>query len=371
MLLSTALAVLFAIGYGHWTAIDPLAERFITPILEQTRRNLPAAGFLPLLAMGLMSLIPHANIGLEVAAVIALFLTQMWPIAAGFRNALKAVPPPLLEMADAFHFSPVRRFHKIELPFGAAGLVWNAMLGMARAWFILMVAETLVQGTHDFRLPGLGSYLAVAVQQRDTRAVLWALATTVGIIVALYLLMWRPLIVWAQKFRLDEEGALSTETSSVLLWWRRSLLLRFVERLRRRFRGKVSAELPQLVKRTATKRTRRWPARLTRTVLVLAAAPVAYAVFQLVMMLLDVPLRQWGILVLAAGVTLGRVLLTLFLATLWRCRSAWRSACRRACRAGRSRRHWWRRRSRRRCSSRCSSSCSTRPAFLSESAASS
>ena len=317
VLLSTILAVTFAIAFGQWTARDPLAERFVVPLLDHSRRTVPAAGFLPLLAMGLMTLFPHPSIGLEIAALLALFLTQMWAIANVFRNALKAVPLQLTEMANAYHFGHTRRFRKVELPFGAAGLVWSAMLGMARAWFILIAAETLVQGTHDLRLPGLGSYLAEAVKQDRLDAVVWAIAMMAGIIVGLYLLLWRPLLVWTQKFRLDEEGAHETESSIVLDWFRRSFLARGLHRLRHRFRGKKSEKKTKSERPTEARLTRRWPARLSATLLMLLAVPLAYGLFRLGWLLLDVSLRQWADLLIGAAISLGRVLLTLLIATLW------------------------------------------------------
>ena len=315
--LSTVLAVVFAIAFGRWTAHDPIAERFVTPILDQTRRNLPAAGFLPLLAMGLMSVFPHGNIGLEIAAVLALFLTQMWALASGFRNALKAVPPQLIEMAKAFHFRAGRRFRHVELPFGANGLVWNAMLGMARGWFILIAAETLVQGTRDFRLPGLGSYLSAAVQQDRPDAIVLVLATMAGIALGLYVLLWRPLLVWTQQFRFDEECAMDAETSFLLTWFQQSRLGRFLHRVRKRLRHRKSVPFAKTVLKTAARWKEHWPARLSATVLILAAVPLVYGLVQLGLLLLDVSPRQWADLVVAAAFTFGRVVLTLLLATLW------------------------------------------------------
>ncbi len=316
VLLSSALSVALALGLGYWTTHDPVAERYVLPILDHARRNLPVVGLLPLLALGLMTLF-GGRVGIEIAAVLALVLSQMWPIAKGFRSALKEVPPQLREMADAFHFGTGRRFRKVELPYGTAGLVWNAMLGMARAWFVLIVAETLVQGTHDLRLPGLGSYLDAAVRQDRPDAVVWALATMTGIVVGMYLLVWHPLLVWAQKFRLDEEGAPELEPSRVLAWLRRFRMRHVWKRVRKGIRKRVLSHLPGRKSLTAARWSLPWKGRLSVVVLVVAAGPLAYGAFRLGGLLLDVSPRHWVELLLAGGLSLGRVLLTLLLATLW------------------------------------------------------
>ena len=54
------------------------------------------------------------------------------------------------------------------------GLVWNSMMFMAGGWFFLSVNEAFTLGDKDFRLPGIGSYMAEAINQDDKRAMLAA-----------------------------------------------------------------------------------------------------------------------------------------------------------------------------------------------------
>src|ERR1039457_3331738 len=104
-------------------------------------------------------------------------------------------------------WSPWQRLVQMELPFATIGLVWNSMISVASAWFYLIACEMFVLGNHDFRLPGLGSYLQAAANAANTRAILWGLIVMIGVIVALDQLIWRPVIAWAEKFKFEQVGA--------------------------------------------------------------------------------------------------------------------------------------------------------------------
>src|SRR5207248_3452039 len=112
----------------------------------------------------------------------------------------------------------------VELPFATMGLVWNSMMSMAGGWFFLMINETFRLGDKDFRLPGVGSYMSVAVEQDRWDAMIWAVVAMVTMIVLLDQLLWRPVVVWAQKFRVEEGGQAPAMSSWVLTWLRRSRL---------------------------------------------------------------------------------------------------------------------------------------------------
>ena len=123
-----------------------------------------------------------------------------------FYHSLRTVPADLLEASRVYRFSAWQRFRWVEMPFATSALVWNSMMSMAGGWFFLMISEAFVLGNRDYRLPGLGSYMSVAAAKGDTRAMLAAIVTMMLMIVALDQLLWRPVVVWARRFRVEDAG---------------------------------------------------------------------------------------------------------------------------------------------------------------------
>jgi NitT/TauT family transport system permease protein len=135
---------------------------------------------------------------------VLLFTGAVWNMAFSFYSSLKSIPRELREAADINRFSWLQRLVQLELPFAAIGLVWNSVMSVAGAWFTLMACEMFHFGTKDFRLPGLGSYLQTAADQKDGKAIAWGLITMIAIIVAIDQLIWRPLIAWSDKFKFEQ-----------------------------------------------------------------------------------------------------------------------------------------------------------------------
>ncbi|HEX9052354.1 MAG TPA: ABC transporter permease subunit, partial [Anaeromyxobacter sp.] len=232
------LSLLFTLGYGYWAARDRVAERVLIPALD-ILQSIPVLGFMPGLVLGLVAAFPHSNVGLELASVIMIFTGQAWNMTFSFYHSLKSIPTDLSEVATFARFGRWQRLRALELPFAAIGLVWNSMMSMAGGWFFLMVSEAFVLGDRDFRLPGLGSYMSVAVAAGNGRAMLAAVLAMTAMIVALDQLLWRPLVVWAQKFRVEESGQVVPMESWFLDVLRRSELVRSLGRAA----GRVAARL--------------------------------------------------------------------------------------------------------------------------------
>src|SRR6266851_5462314 len=224
----TALVIsyLFALAFGWTAAKSRAAERLLLPLLD-ILQSIPVLGFLPGLVLGLMSLFPTRNVGLELAAILMIFTAQAWNLALSLYNSLKALPQPLRDACRVAGWPPGRTFRELEVPAAAQGLVWNGMLSMAGGWFFLMVNEAFRLGDHDYRLPGIGSFMSVALDQGNVQAMALAIAAMVIMIVCVDQLLWRPLVVWVEKFRLDESSAGEAEPSSwVLDFLRRARLPR-------------------------------------------------------------------------------------------------------------------------------------------------
>jgi NitT/TauT family transport system permease protein len=310
------LSLSFTIAYAFWAAKDPRAEKVLLPLLD-ILQSVPVLGFMPGLVLALVALFPRSNVGLEIAAVVMIFTGQAWNMTFSLYHSFRSIPHDLQEAARVYRFGWWRRLRWVELPYGAQGLVWNSMMSMAGGWFFLMITEAFRMGEHDFRLPGLGSYMTAAVAAGDTRAMFAGVVAMTMMIVFLDQIVWRPVVVWAQRFRVEETASGPVASSWFLDFVRHSLLVRRWRAWRRRRAGAVkSAPLPSPSRPMQLGRPT--PASWLGTV-VLAALLILIAVgaHRLVRLLAAVEPTVWPELGLAALVTLGRVLIATLLGTLW------------------------------------------------------
>lgn len=209
------LSLIFALGYGYLAANSRRAEIILIPLLD-ILQSIPVLSFLPGVMLAMVALFPHRQIGVELGSVLLIFTGQVWNIAFSFYSSLKTEPRELKEAARIYRFGNWQRFAQLDLPFSTIGLVWNSMMSVAGGWFFLMACEMFVLGDRDFRLPGLGSFLQTAAGNGDTRAVLYGLAAMVGVIVLLDQLIWRPIIIWADKFKFEQVQDAKAKTSTLL-----------------------------------------------------------------------------------------------------------------------------------------------------------
>ena len=316
-LLAYVLSLAFTLSYGYWAAKDRIAERVLVPLLD-ILQSIPVLGFMPGLILALVALFPHSNIGLELAAVIMIFTGQAWNMTFSYYHSLRSVPDDMREVGSVYRFSWWQQLKWIELPYATIGLVWNSMLSMAGGWFFLMINEAFRLGDRDFRLPGIGSYMSVAVDQGRVDAMLYAIGAMTLMIVAVDQVLWRPVVVWAQKFRVEEGGQQERLTSWFLAWLRRSRLLTVVRRLWRRVWASLKRSRTSLASATVDRRpVSRWTGWLGVTLLALLLVVLVLGAWNLAHLLRRVPATEWGTLGGAAGLTLGRVLLATALGTLW------------------------------------------------------
>jgi NitT/TauT family transport system permease protein len=194
----------FTLVIGYWAAKRRAAEQIILPLLD-IGQSIPVLGFLPGLVLGLIALFPQSNFGLELACIIMIFTGQVWNMTFSFYSSLKSVPQHFFELSQNVALNWRQRLWTIELPYSASGLAWNSLMSMAGGWFFLTVCEAFTLGDRHFRLPGLGSYMAVAIDKGDMRAMMMGVATMVVVIVAMDFFIWRPLVAWTSRFRLDEQ----------------------------------------------------------------------------------------------------------------------------------------------------------------------
>ena len=220
------LSLVFALTYGYVAASSRRAEIIMVPLLD-ILQSIPVLSFLPGVMLAMVAIFPHSQFGVELGSILLIFTGQVWNIAFSFYSSLKTVPRELHEAAVVYRFSRWQRFAQLDLPFSTIGLVWNSMMSVAGGWFFLMACEMFVLGNRDFRLPGLGSFLQTAASSGNTRAILWGVAAMIAVIVLLDQLVWRPIIVWADKFKFEQvESSGAAQNTLLNLIGRASIVLR-------------------------------------------------------------------------------------------------------------------------------------------------
>jgi len=307
----------FTLVYAYWAAKDNRAEKLLIPLLD-ILQSIPVLGFMPGLVLALVAVFPHSNIGLELAAVLMIFTGQAWNMTFSLYHSLKSVPEDLQEAATVYGFTWWERLKWVELPYGTTGLVWNSMMSMAGGWFFLMITEAFKLGDQDYRLPGLGSYMSVAVEKGNVPAMVWAIVAMVAMIVFLDQVIWRPVVVWAQRFRVEDTAQGEAPRSWLLRLLRRSRLLRVLEARRihnrRLLSGAGRIKAAPRIKVAGVAALQRWIANLA---LVALLALVIWAAVGLMHFLAHIKLPEWIYLTKAGGLTLVRVLVSTALGTLW------------------------------------------------------
>ncbi len=200
------------------------AELVIIPALD-ILQSVPVLGFMTFTVTAFMGLFPGSRIGVECAAIFAIFTSQAWNMAFSLYQSLRQVPADLNEVASGFGLSPLRRLLRVELPFSTPGLVWNAMMSMSGGWFFVVASEAISVGNTQIMLPGIGSWLALAIERQDLGAVMEAVAAMAVVILLYDQLVFRPIIAWADRFRVEQTASASPPQSWVYDLFRRARLL--------------------------------------------------------------------------------------------------------------------------------------------------
>jgi NitT/TauT family transport system permease protein len=310
-------SLVFTLVYGYIAAYNRRAERFMVPLLD-TLQSIPVLSFLPPVMISMVALFPSRQLGVELGSVLLIFTGQVWNMTFSFYSSLKTIPTEMREAAMAYRLSWWQRFWQLELPSAAIGLIWNSMMSVAGGWFFLMACEMFVLGSRDFRLPGLGSYLQTAANAGDTKAICWGLATMIGVIILIDQVIWRPVIAWAEKFKLEQVASSDVPRSPILTLLRSSKLLPFLSRsVVFPIRNKLDAhfarekEDPPVAEVSFRKR---WTLRAIAS---LALVGITYAVFRLLATLMTISSLELRHLFVGAGATFLRVEVALLLAALW------------------------------------------------------
>lgn len=316
MLAAYLLSLVFTLIYGRMAAYNRRAESILMPLLD-VLQSVPILSFLPVVLLGLSAILPQRTAA-ELASIVLIFTSQAWNMTFGWYQSLATLPKELREASAIFRLNTWLRFKRLELPFGMIGLIWNSIMSWAGGWFFLMAAEIFTVGSKDFRLPGLGAYLHEAANQSDFRSIAYGLTALVLTIVALDQFVWRPLLAWADRFKVEmvESGEPPTSWfydlihTSRLFLWVNSIFGNLTERFDR-----------WMIRRAPMKADWEDGASNLDWRLVafygLIGIFILYGGYRAAEMLVAVPWSQWGQIGVGVLATFLRVSVSLVIALLW------------------------------------------------------
>jgi NitT/TauT family transport system permease protein len=221
MFMALAASLIFSVAFAVMATKYRAAEKFLVPMLD-ILQSIPILGFLSITVTGFIALFPGSLFGVECAAIFAIFTSQAWNMAFSLYQSFRTIPAELAEASRVFQLSGWQRFWRLDMPYAMPSLLWNMMMSMSGGWFFVVASEAISVSNQNIKLPGIGSYIAMAIEAKDLGAIGLAVgAMLIGVL--LYdQLFFRPLLAWADKFRFEEIGGAQDQTSWLLTWLRRT-----------------------------------------------------------------------------------------------------------------------------------------------------
>ena len=317
MFIALGCSLVFSFVFAAVAAKYRAAEKLLIPLLD-VLQSVPILGFQAIAIAPFIALFPGSLLGVECTAIFAIFTSQAWNMAFSLYQSIRTVPDELSEAARVFCLSGWQRFWRLELPYATPALLWNMMMSMSGGWFFLVAAEAISVAGQDIKLPGIGAYIAVAIEQENGKAVAWAILAMLAGIVLYDQLFFRPLLAWADKFRFEEAQGETAQRSWLLDWGRRSL---WVSRLAGRFWASMRITLGWFGAAgaaAAPRKTAAWQRILPRLWNVLLPVAVVAATFKLAVYVhTEVGWSEVGHVFVLGLATLARVMLLIALASLF------------------------------------------------------
>ena len=323
MWIAFGFSLLFTFSVGYAAAKNRVARAVILPALD-ILQSVPVLGFLSITVTGFMALFPGSLLGVECASIFAIFTGQVWNMAFGFYHSLVTIPKDLQEAATNFRLSRWQQFGTLEVPSSMHSLIWNSMMSFGGGWFFVAQSEAITVLNKNIKLPGLGSYMATAVEKGDNTAAIWAIVAMLAVILASDQLIWRPLLAWADKFKMELVESGDAPQSWLYTFLRRAYLFDWVEE---KISQPISDAFVRLKKRLGAldaipvrprKAAARWIPRLLGLIMgfwlvyqmILGAIAAADAVYN------HVSWHQFLHLCFLGSLTMGRVAVMTIVATL-------------------------------------------------------
>ncbi len=247
MFIALFCSTVFSLVYGYVAANSRRAEQLMVPLLD-ILQSVPVLGFLSVTVTGFIALFPGSLLGLEAASIFAIFTSQVWNMTFSFYQSLRTISKELDEAATLYQLSRWQRFTVLEVPTSMISLLWNAMMSFGGGWFFVAASEAISVLNQEYTLPGIGSYVAVAIDQENLPALGWAFVTIAVIIILVDQLFWRPLIVWSDKFRLEQSASASAPESWVYDLLQTARIPRLITKALRPLRDTINLYLSKLTR---------------------------------------------------------------------------------------------------------------------------
>ena len=311
------LSVIFSVVYGRIAANSKRAEKIMLPLLD-VLQSVPILSFLPVVVLSLRAVLPQ-NIAAELGSVILIFTSQVWNMTFSWYQSLTTLPKELKEASSIFKLNSWLKFKTLEVPFAMISFVWNSMMSWAGGWFFLMAAEIFTVGDKDFRLPGLGSYLQQAASTGNMTAIIWGISVLIFVIVMLDQFVWRPLLSWSDRFKVETVEGDDTPTSwfydllrdaNLLGWLNEKILLPLRERIDLWLGGKFNEPEDESKRRLL-------PGSILRFIPYILLALIIFGAYNAGIMLIKINSMEWTEIGLGLSATLLRVFAALIIALSW------------------------------------------------------
>lgn len=320
MTMAYILSLIFTLVYGYIAAHNDRAEKIMVPILD-ILQSLPVLSFLPAVVLGLIAIFPNNNVGLELSCIILIFTGQAWNMTFSFYHSIKILPKDLKEASNVFGLNKWQKFKKLEVPFAVIGLVWNSMMSWAGGWFFLMACEMFTLKGKDFRLPGIGSFLQTSANEGNNRSLAWGIAALIIVIILLDQLIWRPITVWADKFKIELTESNEAPRSFVLTLLRRSIIVEFLsEKLYKLSLERVYSSIDTVAAKILNKKKAKKKNALFIVKFIIRIAVLGillYSAFNAFKLLTELSKDEWRRVFPAVGYSFLRVFAAQIIALLW------------------------------------------------------
>lgn len=308
-------SLLFTFTFGTFAAKNKHAERLIIPAID-ILQSVPVLSFLSITVTGFIFIFKNSMLGPECAAIFAIFTSQVWNMALGFYQGVKTVPNNLKEAADIFHLSAWQRFWKIDVPFSMPGLIWNMMMSMSGSWFFVIASEAFSVANQNVTLPGIGSYISLAIAHANSKAIMYAILCMLIVIFLYDQFLFRPLIYWTEKFKENQDEDDKTPRSWVVNLFQRTKFLRSTTTLLRSF-ADFWINLKPLSKSSNSTNSKNIPNIIIKiNYLILSAAILIAAVFVWRFVFSNVSFAEARHVLILSLYTGIRVMFLIFLASL-------------------------------------------------------
>lgn len=241
-------SIIISIIYAVVAAKNHRMRKLLIPLLD-IFQSIPVLGFLAFTVTAFVNLAPDNIFGVEMAVIFAIVTAQVWNIIFSVYQSLISVPSELYETAKIYKLNNWKIFWKIELPFALPGLLWNIILSMASSWFYVVTQEMISVGTQSYTMPGMGSYIALALQKMDLKAIIYAVLAIISLIVIFNELFFKPLMAWSFKFRYEFNLGANTKSKSWMFNYlqQASIICVILEPVRKLLHCFVNIKIPILI----------------------------------------------------------------------------------------------------------------------------